>query len=75
LGDQTATTAEQLVQKLVESTDFRVNSCRLVFKYLYGRPENASEGDVFDRCVDTLVQSGRIETALAVVAQDPGFCD
>jgi hypothetical protein len=52
-----------------------VNSCRLVFKYLYGRPENASEGDVFDRCVDTLVQSGRIETALAVVAQDPGFCD
>jgi len=75
LGDQTVTTDDQLLQKLVESTDFRVNSCRLAFKYLYGRPENASEGDVFDRCVDTLVQSGRIEAAVSVVAQDPGFCD
>lgn len=63
-----------LVKALVASEDFTFNACRLAFKFLYGRPENACEGPIFDQCVDAFRDQGTIQSALAVVAKNPAFC-
>lgn len=65
----------QLVQTLVGNEAFDVNACRLAYKYLYNRPENACEGPVFDKCVAAFKADKKITSALAVVAKDPGFCE
>lgn len=64
---------KDLVTTLVESDAYKFAQCRLVFKFLYGRPENQCEGPIFDKCVDEL-SKGSIVPAIAVVAKDPSFC-
>jgi hypothetical protein len=62
------------VTALVESTNFKVNACRLAFKYLYGRPENTCEAQVFEKCVDSFTKDQTMQSAIAAVAKDPSFC-
>jgi hypothetical protein len=63
-----------LVARLVRSENFSFNACRISFKFLYGRPEHICESKTFDACVDAFKASGKIESALATVAKDQGFC-
>jgi hypothetical protein len=65
---------KELVETLVASEGWRFNQCRNVFKFLYGRPENQCEGDVFDACVAALDTHKTISAAVASVAKDPSFC-
>lgn len=65
----------ELVAALVDSTDHQFRTCRMVFQYLYGRPEATCEAALFDQCVDAYRASGDIRAALRTVAQDPGFCE
>lgn len=74
LGGKTIANDKELVTALVESTNFRVNTVRLAFKYLYGRTETTCEGEVFDKAVDAFESKGSIKDALAVIAKDPTFC-
>jgi hypothetical protein len=64
----------EVVEALVASPAFGFNTCRIAFKYLYGRPENKCEGPLFDRCVDAFQKDGMIQTAIATIAKDPSFC-
>lgn len=66
---------QKLVETLVGNEAFDVNACRLAYRYLYGRIENACEGPVFDKCVAAFKADKKITSALAVVAKDPGFCE
>lgn len=75
LGGVTIANDAELVQALVTNEAFDVNACRLAYKYLYGRQENACEGPVFDKCVAAFKADKKIQSALAVVAKDPGFCE
>jgi hypothetical protein len=63
-----------MVAALVDSDAFKFAQCRNVFKFLYGRPENQCEAKVFDACVDALDNKKTIQSAVAVVAKDPSFC-
>ncbi len=74
VADKMVANDKELVTTLVESEQFRFNACRLAFKFLYGRPESACEAPVFDACVDAFASTGKIQTAISVIAQDPGFC-
>ena len=74
LGGKTLANDKELVTALVESTNFKVNACRLAFKYLYGRAENTCEAQVFERCVDAFTKDQTMQSALAAVAKDPTFC-
>lgn len=74
LGGQIIQDDRQLVEALVNSEDFRFNTCRLVFKYLYGRNEYTCEGPVFDRCMDAFAAAGTVQAAIAAVAGDASFC-
>lgn len=74
LGGKTIADDKQLVTALVASENFRVNACRLAFKYLYGRNENSCEAQVFERCVDAFAKEQTMQSAVAVVAKDPTFC-
>jgi hypothetical protein len=65
---------KEFVQALVESPDFSFNACRLAFSFLYGRPENACEGAVFDSCLEAFKVSGSIVNALTTIAKEPSFC-
>lgn len=73
LGKQLADD-KAMVNALVDSDAWRFNQCRVVFKFLYGRPENQCEAKVFDACVDALSQKKTIQAAVATVAKDPSFC-
>lgn len=75
LGGKMVDGDAQLVQTLVENEAFDVNACRLAYKFLFGRNENACEGPVFDKCVAAFKADKKITSALAVVAKDPGFCE
>jgi hypothetical protein len=74
LGGKSIGSDEELVNALVDSTDFRVRSCRTVFQFLYGRSENVCEGDIFDKCMDALTATGDIRAAVSAVAKDETFC-
>jgi hypothetical protein len=74
LGGKTLANDKDLITALVESTNFKVNACRLAFKYLYGRPENTCEAQVFERCVDAFTKDQTMQSAIAAVAKDPTFC-
>lgn len=63
-----------LITSLVESDAWKFHQCRLVFEFLYGRPENQCEAKVFDACVDALDSKKTIQAAVAAVAKDPSFC-
>jgi hypothetical protein len=75
LGGVKISNDRELVEALVSNEAFNVNSCRLAFRYLYGRIENDCEGPVFDACVAEFKKTKRITSALAVVAKDPSFCE
>jgi hypothetical protein len=72
---QTIADDRELVEALVESTNFRFRACRLAFQFLYGRSENKCDGPLFDRCVDAFEATGTIQAAITVIAEDPGFCE
>lgn len=74
VADKAVNNDKELVEALVDSPNFGFNVCRLSFKFLYGRPENACESKVFDACVNEFKSKGTIQAALASVAKDPGFC-
>ncbi|CAN5735734.1 hypothetical protein BH09MYX1_BH09MYX1_18090 [soil metagenome] len=71
---KTLTNDADLVKTLVDSEYFDFAQCRLVFKFLYGRSENQCEALVFDKCVDALRTTGKIQPAIAVVAKDAAYC-
>ena len=74
LGGVMLKNEKEFVNALANSPDFLVHSCRLVFRYLYGRSENACEATLFDACIDALKSTGSIIPSLALVAKDPSFC-
>ncbi|WP_394844017.1 hypothetical protein LZC95_44060 [Pendulispora brunnea] len=74
LGGKSIANDKELVQALVESENFSFQACRLSFKYLYGRSENRCEGPVLDRCIDAFKATKTIQSAMAVIAKGPGFC-
>lgn len=75
LGGQMIGNDEQLVTALVASENYAVNACRLSFKFLYGRADNACDGPVLDRCVDAFKAQQTIQSALSSIANEPGFCE
>jgi hypothetical protein len=75
LGGVSISSDKDLVTALVESEHFRFRQCRLVFKFLYGRYENKSEGEVFDKCMEAFTADGKIQSGIAVVAKDASFCE
>lgn len=72
--DTTVSDDRSFVEALVHSQAFRFNACRLAFEYVLGRPENACEASVFDACMAAFESTGMIQSAVAAVAKDPGFC-
>lgn len=66
---------EELVTALVASENYSVNACRLAFRFLYGRDDNRCDGPVLDRCVDTFKARQTIQSALASIANEEGFCE
>ena len=74
VADKMVSNDKELVTALVESENFRFNACRLAFKFLYGREESACESATIDACVDAFTSTGMIQSAVATVAKDPGFC-
>jgi hypothetical protein len=74
LGNQTISNDKELVTKLADSSNFKVNVCRTAFNYLYGRDENSCESEVFDKCMTEFETKGTIQSALAVIAKDAAFC-
>lgn len=74
LGGKTIKDDKELVTALVESDNFKFNSCRLAFKFLYGRAETTCEGPVFDKCMDAFSAAGTMQSALSTVAKDAAFC-
>jgi hypothetical protein len=64
----------ELVNAMVAGTQFQVNTCRLAFRFLYGRNENSCEGPLFDKCIDALKTQGTMQAALSSIAKDPSFC-
>lgn len=74
LGKTGITNDKDLVTALVKSEAFEFRACRLAFEFLYGRPELTCEGPIFDRCMTAFKADGKIQTAIAAVAQDATFC-
>ena len=75
LDGQTIANDAELIEALVGSTDFRFRTCRLAFQFLYGRPENQCEAELFDQCMDAFEAAGTMKAALRTVVTDPGFCE
>lgn len=74
LGGKTIASDQELIEALVASDNFNFNTCRLAFKFLYGRAESTCEGTVFDKCMDAFKASGTMQSALSAIAKDPSFC-
>lgn len=75
LGGKQIANDEELVTALVESENFSVNACRLAFKFLYARVDNRCDGPVLDRCVDAFKEKKTIQSAIASIATEAGFCE
>ncbi len=71
---KTISNDKELITSLVNSPAFDFRVCRLAFQFLYGRNELSCEGPIFDRCIDTFRTRGTVQSALASVATDPGYC-
>lgn len=63
-----------LVEALTQGDQFDFNTCRLAFRFLYGRAEYTCEAAQFDACVDAFRLSGSMQSALAAIAQRPEYC-
>jgi hypothetical protein len=75
LDGKTIANDEELVQALVDSADFRFQTCRLAFQYAVGRDENECEGTTFDLCMDAFVAKGTMTAAVGAIVKAPGFCE
>ena len=75
LDGATISNDKELVTALVDSQQFKFNACRLAFSFLYGRPETTCEAPAFDRCMTDFTATGTMQSALAAIAKDPGFCE
>lgn len=75
LGGKSIGSDKELVTALVESENFSVNACRLGFAFLYGRRDNRCDGPVLDRCVDAFKEKRTIQSALASLATEVGYCE
>lgn len=73
-GGVTVRDDKDIVHALVSSENFKFNTCRLAFQFLYGRKENSCEGPVFDRCMKAFAAQGTMQAALSAIAKDPTFC-
>jgi hypothetical protein len=74
LGGKTIANDKELIESLAGSDNFKFNSCRLAFQFLYGRAETTCEGQVFDKCIDAFTATGTMQSALSAIAKDPTFC-
>jgi hypothetical protein len=74
LLDTTIANDSAFVNTMVNSLDFRFHACRLATEFVYARPEFKCEGPVFDSCMTTFATSQTIQSAIATIAKDPGFC-
>ena len=74
LDGTTASNDKDVVTALVNSEMFQFRACRTAFLFLYGRAENKCEAPLFDACMDAFAEKKTIQSALATVAKDPGFC-
>lgn len=64
-----------LMNALVQSTDYKVWTCRNAFNYLYGRDENTCEAAPFERCMALMDDPNvQMPAAVAAIAQDPAYC-
>jgi len=73
-GDIKVSNDKELITALVNSIDFKFHQCRLAFRFLYGRAEHASEGEIFDKCMSEFSAKGTIQSAIAVLVKDSNFC-
>ncbi len=71
---KTLASDRDLVTALVDSDAWKFAQCRMVFGFLYGRPENRCEAPVFDACAANLERFGTINAAVAAVVNHPSFC-
>lgn len=74
LDGESVSNDSELIHSMIKSPQFKFRTCRLAFNFLYGRDENQCEAILFDKCVDEFTSKGTIQSALAVVAKDSGFC-
>ena len=74
LGGQLLSDDKSFVTNMVNSTDFRFNACRTAMEFLYARAEFKCDGPVFDACMTAFTANPTIQTAVAAIAKDPGFC-
>lgn len=74
LGGITVKDDKELVTALVNSESFNFRTCRMAFQFVYGRSENKCEGPVFDRCMKEFRTNGTLQSAVAALVKDPGFC-
>jgi hypothetical protein len=74
LGQTGVVDDKDLVTRMVKSEAFEFRACRIAFEFLYGRPELTCEGPIFDRCMTAFKADGKIQSAIAAVAQDATFC-
>lgn len=65
---------EALVGRLVHSDAFVFWSCRLAFEFVFGRPESACEGPLFDRCTAAFQANGSMAEAVGSLLAAPEFC-
>lgn len=75
LGGKTVGNDAELVATLVDSENFSVHACRLAFQFLYAREDNHCDGPVLDRCIETFKVRATMQSALASIAGEPGFCE
>lgn len=75
LGGKMIRNDKELVVALVASENYYVHACRLAFTFLYGRKDNRCDGPTLDRCVDTFKAKKTMQSALASIAREPGFCE
>ncbi len=75
LGKASVGNDSDVVHALVDSVNFTFNTCRLSFKYLYGRAETSCEGPIFDECVNAFRSTGRVQSAIAAIAKNRSFCE
>jgi hypothetical protein len=75
LGGQTIGNEDELVSALVNSENYRVWTCRLAFKFLYGRTENVCEAGPFDKCIADFKAKGTMHAAIAAIAKDGTYCN
>ena len=74
LGGQTISNDQQMMTAVINSVNFKFNTCRLAMKFAYGRSEFKCEGPAFDRCMTAFTASGKITDAIKSIVKDASYC-